>query len=272
MHTESSGKTAMNQNYTGRPWKAGADCRKKNTNQKGKEKHMNVKNENIGSLEKNLASELNEDHPSVRVVVTVALALWFGLVFLLGIQGAFVGPPGSPPLPIFFGFAIPLAVFFAAYFGWSAFREFVLGADLRLVAAIQAWRWGGLGFLSLYAHGILPGLFAFPAGLGDMAIGIAAPGIVLGLIRRPSFATSRQFVMWNILGITDLVVAVSMGTICSGFLRGLTGSVTTGPMAQLPLVLIPAYMVPLFIMLHFTALFQARKFARSAKSALPKNI
>jgi hypothetical protein len=194
----------------------------------------------------------------MKQVVTMAMALWLGLVFLLGAKGAFVGSPGSPPLPIFFGFAIPLAVFFAAYFGWDRFRAFVLGADLRLVAAIQGWRWAGMGFLSLYAHRILPGLFAFPAGLGDMAVGITAPWIVLGLIRQPSFATIKRFVIWNIMGILDLVVAVSLGTICSGFIHGLTGNITTGPMSQLPLVLIPAYLVPFFIMLHFAALAQAR--------------
>jgi hypothetical protein len=212
-----------------------------------------------------------DEHSGVRRVVAVVLALWLGLVFLLGAQGAFVGPPGSPPLAIFFGFAIPLAVFFAAYFGWSGFRAFVLGADLRLVAAIQAWRWAGLGFLSLYAFGVLPGLFAFPAGLGDMAVGFCAPWIVLGLIRQPSFAASQRFVIWNIMGIVDLVVAVSLGTICSGFLPGLTGNVTTAPMAQLPLVFIPAYLVPFFIMLHFTALFQAHRLARSKKSVPEHN-
>ncbi|HEY3930774.1 MAG TPA: hypothetical protein VGM58_00210 [Verrucomicrobiae bacterium] len=210
-------------------------------------------------------------HPGMRQIVTVALALWLGLVFLLGTHGAFVGPPGSPPLAIFFGFAIPLAVFFTAYFGWSDFRAFVLGTDLRLVAAIQAWRWAGLGFLSLYAHGVLPGLFAFPAGLGDMAIGVSTPWIVLGLVRHPSFAASQRFVIWNIMGIIDLAVAVSLGTICSGFLRGITGNVTTGPMAQLPLVFIPAYLVPLFIMLHFTALSQARRLVRSKKSMSAQN-
>jgi hypothetical protein len=159
-----------------------------------------------------------------------------------------------------------LALFFVAYLGWGAFRTFVLRADLRLVAAMQGWRWAGLGFLSLYAHGVLPGLFALPAGLGDMAIGVSAPWIVLGLVRRPAFATSRRYVVWNIMGIVDLVVALSMGTICSGFIPGITGNVTTGPMAQLPLVLIPAYLVPLFIMLHVTALAQARRLARSGKS------
>ena len=231
---------------------------------------MNMKNETMGSFTENVASKPNDRRSCVKSVVFTVLALWLGLVIFLGSQSVFVGSAGSPPLPIFFGFAIPLTVFFTAYFGWSAFRALVLGADLRLVTAIQAWRWAGFGFLELYAHGILPGLFAFPAGLGDMAIGVTAPWILLRLVCHPSFAGSRRYVMWNIFGILDLVVAVSMGTICSGFLPGLTGSVTTGPMAQLPLVLIPAYLVPIFIMLHFTALTQARQLANAAKSTALK--
>jgi hypothetical protein len=228
---------------------------------------MNMKTETMGSTPENVASELNNGPSSLRPVVFAALALWLGLVAFLGAQGAFVAGADSPPLAIFLGIAIPLAVFFAAWFGWSAFRAFVLNADLRLVAAMQAWRWAGLGFLSLYAHGVLPALFALPAGLGDMAIGVTAPWMVLGLIRQPSFAASRRYRTWNILGLVDFVVAVSMGTLCSGFIHGLALNVTTSAMAQLPLVLIPAYMVPFFIMLHCTALFQARQLARAGKSA-----
>ena len=224
---------------------------------------MNMTNESMERMSENLAAEYKLKNTSVKSIVSGVLALWFGLIFFLGREGAFVGRPGSPPLAIFLGVSIPLALFFSAYFGWSAFRAFVLGADLRLVTALQSWRWAGLGFLSLYARGILPGLFAFPAGLGDMAIGATAPWILLRLIRHSAFAGSRRYVVWNLLGILDLVVALSLGTLCSGFIPGITGSITTSAMAQLPEVLIPAYGVPLFIMLHFTALVQARRLARS---------
>jgi hypothetical protein len=228
---------------------------------------MNLKSESIGNLNQIATPESNGRKLCTKPLVAVAMAVWLGVVFLLAARGDFVGAAGSPPLPIFFGFAIPLAIFFGAYFVWDKFRAFILGADLRLVAGMQAWRWAGFGFLSLYAHHVLPAVFAFPAGLGDMAIGITAPWIVLGLIREPAFAGGRRFVIWNIMGILDLVVAVALGTICSGFIPGLTGNVTTGTMGQLPLVFIPAFLVPFFIMLHFTALSQARKLALANRSA-----
>jgi hypothetical protein len=159
----------------------------------------------------------------------------------------------------------PLAVFLAAWWSARAFRDFILTFDLRLATAIQAWRFAGFAFLALYAHRVLPGLFAWPAGLGDMAIGITAPWVILALIRRPEFAASRPFVIWNLLGILDLVVAVGTGALGSGLAVGITGDVTTAPMAQLPLVLVPGYLVSLFIMLHLVALFQARRLAASGR-------
>ena len=120
-----------------------------------------------------------ESQPSgrggIRLVVTFALAVWLLLVVSLGLAGAFVGPPGTPPLPIAIGVAAPLVLFFASLRLSQSFREFVLSLDLRLIAGMQAWRWAGLGFLSLYAQNVLPAVFALPAGLGDMAIGVTAP-------------------------------------------------------------------------------------------------
>src|SRR5437763_13014030 len=98
---------------------------------------MNIKTETIHNITGSLASELNNARPSVRSVVIAALALWFGLVFFLGTQGAFVTNPGSPPLPIFLGLAIPLSLFIATFFGWTPFIVFILGAVIRLFATIQ---------------------------------------------------------------------------------------------------------------------------------------
>jgi hypothetical protein len=200
----------------------------------------------------------------MKAFIMSVLTIWFGLVFLLGANGAFTRPPDVPPVPILLGVTVPLVAFVAAYLGWSAFRASILAADLRLLSAIQAWRAGGLAFLALQAHGVLPGLFAWPAGLGDIAIGVTAPWVVLALIRRPSFVSNPLFILWNLLGILDLVIAVGSGALSSGIVPGLVGDVTTAPMSQLPLVLIPAYLVPLFIMLHLAALFQARPQASPA--------
>jgi hypothetical protein len=195
----------------------------------------------------------------MRTIIGVVLAVWLAVVFLLGAAGMFPRPAGTPPIPILLGATVPLVVFLVAYWSSARFRVFMLSLNLPLAAAIQAWRAGGLGFLALYAHGILPGTFAWPAGLGDIAIGVTAPWVVLALIRRPGFAKTPIFVAWNLLGILDLVVAITTGALSSALASNAPGAVTTGPMAQLPLVLIPAYLVPLFVMLHLAALFQARQ-------------
>ncbi|HLW24323.1 MAG TPA: hypothetical protein VKT22_08195 [Steroidobacteraceae bacterium] len=212
----------------------------------------------------------SETQPSGRgglgFIIAIVLALWLLLVVALGAAGAFVAAPGQPPLPIAIGVAAPLAVFFAGLRLSPAFRGFVLSVDLRLIAAIQAWRWAGLGFLSLYAYKVLPAVFAWPAGLGDMAIGVTAPWIMLAVARDPAFATRSPFIRWNILGILDLVVAVSIGALSAFFTTGAPGEISTAPMATLPLLLIPAFLVPLFLMLHTAALMQSRQLIRSRDS------
>jgi len=207
-----------------------------------------------------------ESQPSwlsgIGLSVTLVLTAWFLLVVSLGAVGAFVGRPGTPPVGIAIGVGAPLLLFFAWLRLSQSFRDFVLSLDLRVIAGIQAWRWAGLGFLSLYAYNVLPGIFALPAGLGDMAIGFTAPWIILGLVRRPDFATSAAFIRWNVLGILDLVVALTIGTLLATLSTGAAGEISTAPMATLPLLLIPAFLVPVFLMLHTTALMQSRQIIR----------
>jgi len=207
-----------------------------------------------------------ESQPSwlsgIGLSVTLVLTAWFLLVVSLGAVGAFVARPGTPPVGIAIGVGAPLLLFFAWLRLSRSFRDFVLSLDLRLIAGIQAWRWAGLGFLSLYAYNVLPGIFALPAGLGDMAIGFTAPWIILALVRQPDFATSATFIRWNVLGILDLAVALTIGTLSATLSTGAPGEITTAPMATLPLLVIPAFLVPLFLMLHTAALMQSRQIIR----------
>jgi len=196
--------------------------------------------------------------------VILVLSIWFLLVVSLGAIGAFVGRPGTPPFAIAIGVGAPLLFFFAWLRLSQSFREFILSLDLRLVAGMQAWRWAGLGFLFLYAYNLLPAMFALPAGLGDMAIGVTAPWMMLALVRQPGFAASAAFIRWNVLGILDLIVAISLGTLSATLATGVPGEISTAPMATLPLLLIPAFFVPLFLMLHAAALMQSRQIVRSA--------
>lgn len=198
-----------------------------------------------------------------RFSVFLVLAIWFVLVMALGAQGAFLGRPGAPPIGMAIGFTAPLLLFFAWLRLSAAFRSFILSLDLRLTAGMQAWRFAGLGFLFLYAYKVLPGLFALPAGLGDMAVGLAAPWMMLGLARNPRYAASPAFVRWNWLGILDLVVALGLG---GSLAMAAPGTISTAPMATLPLLLVPVFLVPVFLMLHTAALMQGQRMRREIGS------
>lgn len=206
----------------------------------------------------------NRTDRRTKIITAGVLAVWLALVLELGAAGSFVRQPGSIPVPIIIGVIAPIIVFLVAFWLSESFHSLVLTADLRLMAGVQAWRFAGLGFLALYAHGVLPGFFAWPAGLGDMAIGLTAPWIIMALIQQPDFKDSPLFIGWNLFGMLDLVGAITTGAVSSGLAPGIVGATTTAPMALLPLVLIPAYLVPLFFMLHLASLFQVS--ARSSRN------
>src|SRR5436305_9511289 len=92
--------------------------------------------------------------PSVSGMGTFVVAFfvgWLTLLLALGSGGAFVTSSGGPPLALLIGFVAPLLVVLGAYRAVPSVRAFILSADLRVVVALQAWRWAGFGFLTLYA-------------------------------------------------------------------------------------------------------------------------
>ena len=107
-------------------------------------------------------------------------------------------------------------------------------------------------FLILYATDKLPGLFAWPAGVGDIIVGLLAPIVALAYAR-DTRGNAGLVNAWNVFGILDLVVAVS-----TGFVTSPSTLFTYQPPNELisafPLVLIPVYLVPLSVLLHLASL------------------
>ena len=212
-------------------------------------------------------------HTSTKVIIAVGLAVWFAVAWALGISGVMTADASQPFRPILLSILVPLAAFLVAYFCSGRFRTFVLSQDIRVLTMLQLWRVLGFTFLMLYAHDVLPGLFAWPAGLGDIAIGFAAPLVVLRMVRRPEFAQSRAFVTFHLLGILDFVVAAGVATLASGAFPAVhMGPLTSAPMEYWPLSLFPSFVVPLFLFVHLAVLFQVRELRQQASQSQPSTM
>jgi hypothetical protein len=120
----------------------------------------------------------------------------------------------------------------------------------------------GSAFLALMGLGHLPALFALPAGVGDIAAGIAAPLVAIGLAR----GGSRRAALWhNAFGMTDLVVALTLGTLTGFQLVNVTPPGTL--ISELPIALIPTAAVPLLFALHVTSVSALARAPRTPRPA-----
>ena len=204
---------------------------------------------------------LRADGRNVSSILSVILVGWFLLVLAAGFAGAFESGPSRPPLAVLVAVAGPPLIFAAAYRASRRFRDFVLAIDLQLLTAVQSWRVIGVMFLAFYAFGLLPGLFAWPAGVGDAAVGLAAPFVLLAMVRRSP--TWRRQVLWlNIAGLVDFIGAIGTGVLSSNNSIGLVaGGATRVSLGSLPLSLIPTFAVPLWTLFHIVSLLQLARTA-----------
>jgi hypothetical protein len=183
----------------------------------------------------------------------VFFALWVSVSLILGARGFFAGPVGSSVPRIVYAL-VPLATGYIAYRSLRSVREVADQIPLHWMIGLQLYRALGFVFLVEWTLGALPGSFALPAGIGDMAIGITAPWVATRL--KAGAPHSRELaVAWNALGIADLVVAITMGvTTTIGPLHVFALDNPNVAIVTLPLVLIPMIAVPFSILLHLIGL------------------
>ena len=120
-------------------------------------------------------------------------------------------------------------------------------------------RVGGGIFLVLWADGRLPWQFALPAGIGDVVTGCSAI-VVAALLAQKSPRALRAAYGWCLFGITDLVMAVTMGGMTSpGRAHLLALDAPNLLISSYPLVMVPTFAVPLALILHGLVLWRLRR-------------
>jgi hypothetical protein len=197
-----------------------------------------------------------DEHTGMATLLALISAVWLMAIIVAGSAGLLESGAGRPPLALLAAIVVPPALFLLAYRVSAAFRRLVLDLDLRLLTAVQAWRVLGGTFLFLYAFDLGPALFAFPAGLGDVAVGVSAVFVLQALITgHPN--GRRRVLLLNLGGLLDFVGAIATGVLTSNSSLGVFAPATPMPsMGMMPLVLIPGFLVPLWTIIHFASLLQ----------------
>jgi hypothetical protein len=203
-----------------------------------------------------------------RLATWLALAVpftaWLALVWWLAVDGVFRTRPGAG-IP-----ALPLAIFLPLLVGIPVLlRSRRVGQILDAtpppwLVGLQVYRIFGSAFLVAWAQGNLAGTFALPAGIGDVAVGLLALPVA-AYLHSGARGGRAAAVAWNVLGILDLVNAVTIGTLSTpGPLQLIVPDPPNLLLGTYPTVMVPAFAVPSSILLHALSLRQLRRSARQA--------
>jgi hypothetical protein len=181
--------------------------------------------------------------------------LWFAVAWSAAINGVF--HPGTTPLPV-----LPSAIFLPVIIGaplslLSKRAGQVLDAmPATWLVALQLYRVFGSVFLAAGLRGVLPGVFALPAGIGDVLTGLFAVPAAIAVATGTAEGRTAA-IIWNIFGLADFAVAITLGMITSpGPLQLIVPNVPSIGAGAYPNVLTPAFVVPSSILLHALSLRQ----------------
>jgi hypothetical protein len=202
-------------------------------------------------------------HDQRRVIRISAAALigWFGIAVALGSLDVYRAVSDRIPT-IAYGILVPIVIGGLVIARSSTMARVLDAVPQHWVIGVQLYRALGAIFLVLYGAGKLPGLFAWPAGLGDVLVGVLAPVIAVAYARGPD--KNEDLVLgWNIFGIVDLIVAVASGFSTSPSPFQLFAFDQPNQLVSMfPLVLIPTYLVPVSVLLHLASLTKLRRTVR----------
>ncbi len=173
--------------------------------------------------------------------VIIGLSLWVTIVYVLGSLEILAQIPNL----IFGGIVISLFIGTSLlFFKSKSIREYLSSYSLESLTFIHLWRIiAGAIFLSYGAAGMLPKTFVTLAGYGDLIAGLMVPIALLFREYRVSFWA------FNIIGLTDLLIAVGTGVFLA-----YSGNEIMLNIRLLPLAMIPLFGAPISGLIHIVML------------------
>lgn len=203
---------------------------------------------------------------TIWLAIVIPFTLWLAVVWAMAVNGAFQPIPGVVRLP-----RLPISIFAPVIIGLffllrsKSIAAFLDATPAPWLIALQVYRIFGGIFLVNWMHGTVAGVFAVPAGIGDALTGIMA--LPVALLLASGTARGRSAAMaWNIFGLLDFAVAITLGTLSSPGPFQIFGLDIPASLAgTYPTVLIPAFAVPSSILLHALSIRQLRRIGRRAQ-------
>src|SRR5260370_691778 len=192
------------------------------------------------------------------LAIMIPYTLWFAVAWSAAINGAF--RTDASRLPV-----LPLAIFLPVIIGAPLLLlskrvgQMLDAMPVTWLVALQLYRVFGSWALAAWLRGALPGVFALPAGIGDVLTGLFAVPAAIA-VATGTAQGRRAAIAWNIFGLADFAVAITLGLITSpGRFPLIVPDVSSIGAGAYPGVLTPAFVVPSSILLHALSLRQLRR-------------
>jgi len=194
-----------------------------------------------------------------RGLAAAAFAAWFGLIVLLAAAGSFDSRLGIGIRGVGAAVAAPVLILLWAGSRLPRLRAAVAEMPLALLIGVNAVRVLGISFIVLYSAGRLPAPFAPVAGWGDIAVGLTALPVAWVAGRRGP-GSAPLVILWNTLGLLDLLAAVGLGVTSApdSPIRLFFAKPGSQIMGSLPWILIPGFLVPNLMLTHLAIFWKTR--------------
>ncbi|HXM53773.1 MAG TPA: hypothetical protein VOB72_00160 [Candidatus Dormibacteraeota bacterium] len=182
------------------------------------------------------------------LALAIGLAVWLAASITVGQAELIAGLPQRPVSEFGVRSGTPLVIGALALILLEPLRRLLSNREVQpTLIGLMTYRLIGGIFLLALALNVLPAVFAVPAGVLDIVVGLSAIPVALAL-RGGQVGVA---IAWNVLGLLDSTIAIVLGVAAGpGALRVINVDPTTAALTVLPLVLIPTFVVPFSMLLH----------------------